>query len=105
MDIRVEHHTTRNAARNKLESLLDQLAEEHKNLVSDLVHEWRDDVLNFAFKAHGFKVGGTLEVNDSDLRLKGKLPLLAIPFEPKIRHMIEAEAKKVFPEKKKRKAS
>ena len=106
MEIRVDHHTTRTAARAKLETLLDDLAAEHKHIIHDLEHHWNGDMLACNFKAAGFKVSGTLEVTDKELILKGKLPLLAIAFEPKIRHMVEAEAKKIFPEKgSKKKAS
>lgn len=100
MEIRVEHHTTKAKARAKLEKLLEEMADDYAGVVHDLEQHWEGDRLAFSFRAKGFKVAGDLSVNDHDLLLKGRLPLLAIPFEPRIKEMMTKEARKVFPEKK-----
>ena len=42
------------------------------------------------------KADGTVEVTDSEVIIDGKLPLLAKPFEPRIKNQIEREAAAMF---------
>jgi Putative polyhydroxyalkanoic acid system protein (PHA_gran_rgn) len=97
MHIQVPHHTDRATARGKLESLLRGLQTRHGHMVSDLDQHWEGDELLFNFKAKGFHVKGSVEVTDTELILDGKLPLLARPFEPKMKETIEREASTHFP--------
>ena len=46
--------------------------------------------------ARGFKANGTVDVTDHEVIIDGKLPLLARPFEPRIRSTIEREANAMF---------
>lgn len=96
MKLNVPHHTTRAEAKKKVRNLLSNLAEEHSDVVSDVEESWSKDRLDFGFRARGFKAKGNLEVTDDEIVLEGKLPLLAKPFEPKIKSVIEREAKKIF---------
>jgi hypothetical protein len=45
----------------------------------------------------GVSIRGTVEITDSEVIVEGKLPLLAKPFEPKIRQTVEREAERMFP--------
>ena len=96
MRISVPHHTTRGAARAQVEERLGQLLGQLGEQASDSRHEWIDDTLHFKGKARGFNVEGTVEVTDSELIIDGKLPLMAKPFEPRIRQTVEREAEKIF---------
>jgi len=51
----------------------------------------------FAGSAKGFKANGTVEITDSEVIIDGKLPLMAKPFEPRIKSTIEREAEAMFP--------
>lgn len=96
MEVRIPHHTTAKAARSKVESILDEASQKHAHLIQELSHQWAGDTLEFDFKAAGFKVTGSLAVTPNELVIKGKVPLFAKPFESKIVHAIEKEAKKHF---------
>jgi len=39
---------------------------------------------------------GTLEITDNDVIIDGKLPLIAKPFESRIRSTVEREAEEMF---------
>jgi hypothetical protein len=97
MRIQLPHHTDRAKARGKIENLLRDMQTRHGHMVSDLDQHWEGDQLLFNFKAKGFHVKGSLEVTDTDLIVDGKLPMLARPFEPKMKEVIEREARAHFP--------
>ena len=50
----------------------------------------------FRSSAKGFKGSGTVEVTDSEIIIDGKLPLIARPFEPRVKSTIEREAASLF---------
>ncbi|HUF17619.1 MAG TPA: polyhydroxyalkanoic acid system family protein [Thermoanaerobaculia bacterium] len=96
MKLNFPHNTTRNRARKKIEKLLQDLSRKHGDMVSDLEQEWDDDTLVFAFRAKGMKAKGTLDVTEDEIVLNGRLPLLALPFESRIKQQIEQEGRKLF---------
>lgn len=96
MELRIPHKTTQAKARAKVESLLEDAAKKHGHMIHDLQHHWEGHTLEFDFRAAGMKVSGSLEVTAKELVVRAKVPLFAKPFEPKIAHAIEAEAKKHF---------
>jgi hypothetical protein len=96
MRIAVPHHTTKTAARQKVEQRLGQLLGQFGGHADELQHDWAGDTLKFKGKARGLSVEGTLDVTDTDVVISSKLPLIAIPFEGKIRHAVEKEAESMF---------
>ena len=96
MRIAIPHHTTKAAARSKLQERLDQFLSQFGADIGDIEHRWMGDVLEFKGKAKGFSVAGTVEVTDAAVIIDGKLPLIARPFEGRIRQAVEAEADAMF---------
>ncbi len=96
MRINVPHRTDRNTAKQKVETRLHQLLATYGHYLSDIDHHWEGDTLVFAGKAKGMKANGTVDVTDSEVIIDGKLPLLAKPFEPRIKSTIEREAEAMF---------
>lgn len=96
MKINLPHNTTKTEAKKKLKHLFTNLADKHAAVVSDVEENWTKDRLDFGFRAKGLKATGTVDITDDEVILEGKLPLLAKPFEPKIKSVIEKEAKKLF---------
>ena len=93
MRMKIDHGMTREKAREKVEQELKRLETRYGNRISDFDSSWSGDRLHFSFKASGLKGSGTLEVTERELVVEGKLPLMALPFEGKIRTAIEKEAK------------
>lgn len=96
MRIAVPHHTTRTNARTTIEQKLTALLNQFGGKVEDLQHQWTGDTLEFKGKARGFHVQGSVEVTDQEIILEGKLPLMALPFEPKIKEAVKREAENMF---------
>ena len=96
MHIAVDHKTTKQNARATLERKILQLLAQFGDRAEDVEHHWSGDTLRFKGKARGFTVEGTVEVTDTAVIVDGKLPLLARPFESRIRQTVEREAEAMF---------
>ena len=92
MRVSVPHNTDKETARRKVEARLHQLLAQYKHYLSDSEHRWEGDRLVFTGSAKGFKANGTVEVTDSEVIIDGKLPLIARPFEPRIKSTNEEPA-------------
>lgn len=97
MHIVIPHHTTRTSARAKIEARLTDLLSQHGHYLTDITQHWEGDRLVFSGTAKGFKASGSVEVTDTEVILDGKLPLIARPFESRIKSTIEHEAAEMFP--------
>lgn len=96
MRIAVAHHTTKEHARKKVEERLTQLLSQFGGQAEEVSHEWDGDTLRFRGKARGLAVNGTAEVTDAEVVLEAKLPLIAKPFEGRIRESVQREADSMF---------
>lgn len=96
MRVAVPHNTTKAAARSRVEQKLSALLGQFSQHAEDLHHEWDGDTLYFKGKARGMKVEGSVEVTDASVIIDGKLPLIAIPFESRIREAVQKEADTMF---------
>ena len=96
MRIAVEHHTSKENARRRVEARLDQLLAQFGGRADEIQHEWVGDTLRFKGKARGLSVEGSVEVTDSEVIIDGKLPLMARMFEGRIRQAVEREADAMF---------
>ena len=97
MRIAVPHNTSRAQARKIVEAKLESLQSQYGHYAHEIEHQWSGDTLNFGFKAKGGISGkGTLEITDTDVIIDGKLPLIAKPFESRIRSTVEREAEQMF---------
>lgn len=96
MRIAVPHNTSRDIARQRVEQRLGHLLGQFGHHAEDLEHEWYGDTLKFKGKARGLKVEGTVDVTDAAVVIDAKLPLIAMPFEGRIREAVQKEADQMF---------
>jgi Putative polyhydroxyalkanoic acid system protein (PHA_gran_rgn) len=96
MRIAIPHHTTKANARQKVEERFAALIGQFGGHAQEVEHQWAGDTLNFKGKARGFALSGTMEVTDAEVIVEGKLPFLAMPFEPKIREAVKKEVETMF---------
>ena len=96
MRIAVPHHTTKDKARSRVEQKLSALLNQIGGQADEVEHSWAGDTLTFKGKARGFKLEGTVEVTDAEIVVNGKLPMMALPFEGKIREAVKREADAMF---------
>jgi putative polyhydroxyalkanoate system protein len=96
MKVTVPHHTTRAEAKRKIEERLGNLEQQYGHYATDIDKQWDGDRLTFSVKARGMSGSGSLEITDSEVIVDGKLPLMARPFESRIKSTIEREAAAMF---------
>ncbi len=97
MRIAVQHNTTRDKARKIVEDRLRTIEKQYGHYASGIDYSWQGDLLSFAIKAKGgIQSNGTVEITDTDVIIDGKLPLVAKPFESRIRSTVEREAEAMF---------
>lgn len=96
MKVAVPHHTTPAKAKKIIEQRLRAAEKQYADKADDLDYQWNGYILHIAAKARGFSLKGTLEITETDVIVDGRLPLLAMPFESKIRHAVEKEAESMF---------
>jgi predicted metal-dependent hydrolase len=96
MRISVPHRIDKATARKRIEERLHQMLGTYGHYLSEIEHRWEGDRLIFSGKAKGMKANGTVDITDNEVIIDGKLPLLARPFEPRIKSTIEKEAKTIF---------
>ena len=96
MQVIIPHHTDRASARRKIEARLHDLLGQHGHFLSDITQHWEGDRLVFSGTAKGFKANGSVEITDADIIVDGKLPLIARPFQSRIKSTIEKEAGEMF---------
>ena len=96
MKIAIPHHTDKTKARRIIDERLGDLMKQFGHYASDVERHWDGDTMSFAFKAKGFSGKGTIEVTDDEVIIEGKLPLMAKPFEPRIKNTVEREAESMF---------
>jgi hypothetical protein len=96
MHIAVPHRTDRETAKQRIQQRLGQLLSQYQHYLSNHESHWEGDTLHFSGAARGFKANGTVDVTDTEVIVDGKLPLIAKPFEPRIKSTIEREANAMF---------
>ena len=96
MRISVPHRIDKATARKRIEARLHQMLATYGHYLSEVEHRWEGDRLVFSGKAKGMKAHGTVDVTENEVIIDGKLPLLARPFEPRIKSTIEKEAATIF---------
>lgn len=96
MRIDVPHHTSKDAARKKVDARLGQLLAQFGGHAEEIEHEWLGDTMRFKGKARGMTLEGTVEVTDATIVLDAKLPLMVKMFEGRIRQAVEREADAMF---------
>jgi hypothetical protein len=96
MHIAVPHHTDKESAKQRIAQRVSQLLAQYGHYLTDAEHHWEGDTLLFSGSARGFKASGSVDVTDTEVIVDGKIPLIAKPFEPRIRSTIEREAGAMF---------
>src|SRR5207247_7086673 len=96
MRISVPNKIDKATARKRIEERLHQMLATYGHYLSEVEHRWEGDRLVFSGKAKGMKANGTVDVTDNEVIIEGKLPLIAKPFEPRIKSQIEKEAETMF---------
>ena len=96
MKIVVPHSLSREEVMSRIQKLLGEVKNDHGEKMTDLRETWTDSGGEFAFKAMGFSVSGTLAVTPGEVEMKGNFPFAAMPFKGRIETIIRERATKLL---------
>jgi hypothetical protein len=96
INVELPHNLGRKEAKRRVQSMLNNLKNEHSDKISGMNEQWEGDRGSFSFTAMGFKASGTIEITDSRVNIHGELPIAATFFKGKIEDMIEEKGKEVL---------
>ena len=96
MRVTVPHNTDKATARRIVDARLQQLLGQYGSYLGEIDQRWEGDRLVFSGSARGFKANGTVDITDTEVIIDGKLPLIARPFESRVKSTIEREAASMF---------
>jgi len=93
--VNVPHTLAQSEAKSRMERFAEMLETKFQDKVSDLSQSWAGDTLTFGFKTFGIKIGGTIDVNDSNLAVQGDIPVTAMVFKGKIESDIREQLERL----------
>ena len=96
MNMKIPHQLTPEEAMSRIQRLLTEVKAEHGDRVTDLQESWSGNRGEFAFKAMGFAVSGTLDVRPGEVELNGNYPLAARPFKGRIESLVRDQATRLL---------
>ncbi len=96
MKVQRVHMMTGETARGEVERALPGLLQEFGSDVSDVTHVWSGNSMNFSFRTRGLSIKGRIDVTDSQVLIDVSLPLIARPFEGRIRSATERKLEQIF---------
>jgi len=91
LEIKIPHTLSQQEALTRIQNALPQLKVQHSDKISDLEETWSGNTGTFKFKLSGFKVSGSVIVEDSVVIITGDLPFLAVPFKSQIENTIRQQ--------------
>jgi hypothetical protein len=96
LSVAVPHQLEQDEATQRLKDRASFLKDTFSEHVTDLEEQWDEDAMNFAFKAYGMKVKGSVASEPSAVRVNVNLPLVAMMFKGKIEEQIKEQLGKVL---------
>jgi hypothetical protein len=88
MTIQVEHHLSKQVARQRIGELIEHCRQEYKNDLQNLVVDWNEDAAHIRLQARGYSSAGSLEIKENVVDLDFYMPFLLQVFSKKIKSVI-----------------
>ncbi len=85
------HSLGRKEAVRRLKEKFGAVRASYGSQVNNLQEEWVDHTFSFGFKTLGMDIAGTVQVEDSSVKLNPELPLVAMLFKGTIQEHIRQE--------------
>lgn len=96
MSMEIPHDLSQEEARTRVQGMISTLREQYGDKISDLHEEWNGDTGKFSLRAMGYKLAGTLQVTDSNVKVDGDLPWAAKPFQGTIEATIRERTERLL---------
>jgi hypothetical protein len=92
----VPHQLSQEEAKQRISRLVADTRAKTPALVSDVVEGWSGYAATFSFRARGFPVAGTLDVQPAQILVEINLPLAALPFKRRFEQELLARARQLL---------
>jgi hypothetical protein len=96
MSMQIPHSLSSEEAKGRVQGMISSLKDQYGDKISDLNEEWSGDTGRFSLRAMGYKLAGTLQVTENDVRVDGDLPWAAKPFQGTIEATIRERAERLL---------
>lgn len=96
MNVSVPHSLDPEEAIRRIKNLVGDMKKQFGDRLTDLTENWRGNNGQFAFKAMGFDVSGTVQVDSKEVRIEGTLPFAASMFKGRIESAIQEKARQLL---------
>lgn len=93
LNLDIPHQLPKEEALKRIKSLLSNLKEEQKQIISNVDEKWDGDKGDFSFSAKGFDLAGNIQVNPSNVTINANLPFALSFFKGMIGSVITEKAK------------
>lgn len=95
-DLAIPNPLSKEQALERVQGFSKKLEEQYGDQLSDLEQSWNGDELAFSFKTFGFKIDGTLTIEEEKVIVAGNLPLAAVMAKGKITSAIEDQLQRLL---------
>jgi hypothetical protein len=96
INLSVPHTLGQEEAKRRAANLMADSRTRFADKISDVVESWNGYIDTFSFKAMGFSVSGTLEIQPSQILIEMNLPLAAYPLKGRIESEILTHARELL---------
>lgn len=96
MKVTVPHSLDPAEAARRIKNLVVDVKKQFADQVSDIKEDWSGNHGQFSFKAMGFEIAGTVDVNTKEVQIQGNLPFAASLFKGRIESAIQEKARKLL---------
>ena len=96
MSMQIPHSLDKAEAQSRVQGMIESLKQQYGDKITDVSERWEGDTGQFAFKAMGFNLAGTLKVTGDQVKVDGDLPWAAKPFQGTIEATIRERTERLL---------
>lgn len=94
--VSVPHSLNPDEAVRRIRNLVTDIKAQFADKVTDVKEEWTGPHGEFGFKAMGFEITGTVQVDAREVQIQSSLPFAATPFKGRIEAVIQERARQLL---------
>ena len=88
LKLSVSHKLSQDEAARRVREWVEDLMSDHEGRVNDVSVRWFGHTAEFAFRAEGVSISGSLAVKPTAVRAELRIPIVAFPFKSQIKEFL-----------------